>query len=127
MRTNSARTLALLTGGLTLLATVVTLPVAAVPPPGVAASKEFVVDVASGPADMVTGGDALVRIDVPRNVPPHQVRVTVDGRDLSDQFRAAEDARTLFGLVSGWTWVRTSCRCGPTAGARGGRAPRSPW
>jgi hypothetical protein len=101
MKMSSGRALALLTGGLTLCATITTVPVAASPPPRVAASKAFVVEVASGPADMVTGGDALVRIDVPRNVPPHQVKVSLDGQDLSDQFRPAEDDRTLLGLVSG--------------------------
>jgi hypothetical protein len=69
------------------------------PPDGVIAS--FDVDVVSGRADMVSGGDALVRIDVPRTVPPHHVRVEVDGRDVTAEFRASGDDRTLLGLVGG--------------------------
>lgn len=64
--------------------------------------KSLQVDVVSGRADMVTGGDALVRVDVPRNVPIHKVRITVEGRDVTDAFRRQE-GRTLLGLVEGLT------------------------
>jgi hypothetical protein len=50
---------------------------------------------------MVSGGDALVSIDVPRTVPPHQVRVTVDGRDVTDRFRSSDGDRKLLGQVDG--------------------------
>ncbi|GGI04159.1 DUF6351 family protein [Egicoccus halophilus] len=73
-------------------------------PPGLnQPDKQFQVEVAGGRADSVSGGDALVRIEVPRNVPVHQVRVTVDGRDVRDAFRPVEDGRTLLGLVDGLT------------------------
>jgi hypothetical protein len=62
--------------------------------------KSLQIDVVSGPADMVTGGDVLVSVDVPRNVPIHKVRVTVEGRDVTDAFRRRE-GRTLLGLVEG--------------------------
>lgn len=65
-------------------------------------SMSFQVDVVSGRADMVSGGDALIRIDVPRTVPPHQVRVTVGGRDVTDRFRPSGDG-VLLGLVDGLT------------------------
>jgi hypothetical protein len=66
-----------------------------------AAEREFTVEAVSAPADAVTGGDALVRIAVPRTVPPHQVRVDVDGQDVTDAFEPVEDGRTLLGLVEG--------------------------
>lgn len=66
------------------------------PPP-----KTFDVDVVSNRPDMISGGDALVRVAVPRNVPPHQVRINVDGRDVTARFRPIEDGRTLLGLVDG--------------------------
>ncbi|MFW6091903.1 MAG: DUF6351 family protein [Actinomycetota bacterium] len=68
-------------------------------PPG--QDREFDVEVLSGRADMTTGGDALVGIDVPRNVPPHQVRVNLDGEDVSELFRPGDDPRTLLGVVDG--------------------------
>lgn len=61
--------------------------------------KTFDVEVVSGRPDMISGGDALVRVAVPRNVPPHQVRINVDGRDVTARFRPVEDGRTLLGLV----------------------------
>jgi hypothetical protein len=61
--------------------------------------QTFSVEVVSGRADMVSGGEALVRIDVPRNVPPHKIEVRLDDRDLTAQFRPIEDGRTLLGLV----------------------------
>lgn len=55
--------------------------------------------VVSGRADMISSGEALVRIRVPRNVPPYQVRVSVDGRSVTARFRPVEGGRTLLGLV----------------------------
>jgi hypothetical protein len=59
------------------------------------------VDVLSGRADMVSGGDALVRIAVPKNVSPDDVSVTLNRRDVTDAFGAAGQRGTLTGLVSG--------------------------
>lgn len=61
----------------------------------------FDVAVVSGRPDTVSGGDALVRIEVPRNVPSHHVRVTVNGRDVTDNFHPSDGDRTLLGLVDG--------------------------
>ncbi|WP_341720105.1 DUF6351 family protein [Micromonospora sp. FIMYZ51] len=61
--------------------------------------RDFDVAVVSGRPDTISGGDALIRIGVPRTVPPHQVRVRVDGRDVTKRFRPAGDQRTLLGLV----------------------------
>lgn len=62
--------------------------------------RDFVVDVVSTRADTVTGGDALVRVDVPRTVPRHRVRVSVDGRDVTAAFAPdPHDKRSLLGVV----------------------------
>ncbi|NED99078.1 DUF6351 family protein [Phytoactinopolyspora halotolerans] len=64
------------------------------------ASREFSVQVLSGPADMVTGGEALVEVVVPRSVPVHQVGIALNGADVRGVFRAAEgDQRRLIGRV----------------------------
>ncbi len=74
-------------------------PAPAVPadPPGLADALD--IEVLSSAPDQVTGGDARLAIHVPRHVPPHQVRVTVDGRDVTDAF--ANDGRRLEGVVIG--------------------------
>lgn len=59
------------------------------------------ISVLSGRPDTVTGGDALVRIDVPVNVPVHRVRVAADGVDVTSAFVADSRARTLTGVVTG--------------------------
>ena len=59
------------------------------------------VTVLSGRPDMVSGGDALLRIDVPADVAPSDVRVAVNGVDATGAFRAAAEARRLTGLVDG--------------------------
>ena len=61
----------------------------------------FDVTVVSSAADMVTGGDARLHIDVPRTVPLHQVMVLVNGADLSDRFSAMPGTRILTGVVDG--------------------------
>lgn len=55
----------------------------------------------SGRPDTVTGGDSLVRIDVPRHVPLRHVTVRLNGEDVSDAFVADRIEGTLTGLVDG--------------------------
>lgn len=71
-----------------LLASALVLP--AVP---AAASRELKLTILSGRPDKVTGGDALVHVDVP-DAP---VRVTLNGKDVSSVFTA--DDGGLTGLV----------------------------
>ncbi|WP_238146784.1 DUF6351 family protein [Ornithinimicrobium murale] len=59
------------------------------------------VETVSSAPDMVTGGDALVEVTVPHNVPPHEVRVTLDGADQTDGFSWDAERRVLVGLVDG--------------------------
>ena len=62
---------------------------------------EATVTVLSGRADMVTGGDALLRVDIPPAVDPSGVRVTVNGADATAAFRPDPDRHRLVGLVEG--------------------------
>ena len=59
------------------------------------------VTVLSGRADMVTGGDALVLVDVPPAVDLSAVRVTLNGADVTAAFRADPAGQRLVGLVDG--------------------------
>lgn len=66
-----------------------------------AVSLDFSIEVLSGRADTIAGGDTLVRIGVPRNVPMDMVTVTLNGADVTGAFVANEPLRTLTGLVMG--------------------------
>src|SRR5262249_34874963 len=54
----------------------------------------------SNRADLVSGGDVLVEIVLPRHTRPDQVRVELNGRDIRHQFAVRADGRFL-GLVTG--------------------------
>jgi hypothetical protein len=55
--------------------------------------------VLSGRPDAITGGDALIRVTVNKNVPASAVRIKLDGADVTSSFVVA--ANMLTGLVSG--------------------------
>ncbi len=63
--------------------------------------KDLEIHVLSGRADTVTGGNALVRINVPRGVRLQDVRVTLNRHDITGAFIVNESVRTLTGLVTG--------------------------
>ena len=69
------------------------------PPPG-GGGGAFEVEL-SNRAEYLSGGDVLVRIEVPRNVPPHQVEVLLDGQDVTSSFQPGVEDRVLLGLVEG--------------------------
>ncbi len=52
-------------------------------------------------ADMVSGGDVLVQVDVPAGVAARDVRVTLNNTDITTAFRADTAGRALTGLVTG--------------------------
>src|SRR5687767_1551686 len=64
-------------------------------------SLEFSIEVLSSRPDTIAGGDALVRISVPQNVPMQQATVTLNGVDITAQFTSDGQARTMTALVSG--------------------------
>ena len=73
--------------------------VAAERPPG--QSHDFEIRVLSSPASMVTGGDALVQVSIPKNVPPRKTTVTLNGVDITGTLTYDAVADTLTGMVTG--------------------------
>ncbi|MFI6676593.1 DUF6351 family protein [Kribbella sp. NPDC050470] len=73
---------------------VVLLLIPAVP---ATATRQLKLEVLSGRPDKVTGGDALVHVDVPRGA--DRVQVTLNGNDVTSAFTA--DEHGLTGLVGG--------------------------
>jgi hypothetical protein len=62
---------------------------------------DFEVRVLSSPAEMVTGGDALVEVTVPHRSSLNSVQVTLNGDDVTSALDADSSGRTLTGLVEG--------------------------
>jgi hypothetical protein len=56
------------------------------------------IKVLSNRADLVSGGDALVEVVLPKSAAADGLRVDVDGRDISSSFKQGTDARVV-GLV----------------------------
>jgi len=73
----------------------------AIPAAPAATTHDFEVRVLSSPAAMVTGGDALVQVSIPRTVPLHTAAVLVNGRDVTSTLELDAAARTLTGMVDG--------------------------
>jgi hypothetical protein len=67
---------------------------------GSAAAETFAVHVISDRADVISGGDALVSVGLPRSVSPASVRVTLNGSDITSQFAKRADG-SYQGLVTG--------------------------
>jgi Tannase-like family of unknown function (DUF6351) len=85
---------------LTGLATACTITTPGAAVPGQAGGNKFTITVLSGQPDQVSGGDALVSIDLPDGVAAAQARITLDGADISTAFADQGDG-TVQGLVTG--------------------------
>lgn len=86
---------ALLTAVLTTLALVPAVGADAAPSTG-----QLALRVLSNRADLISGGDALVTVDVPPGVDPGSIAVDVNGRDVTEAFGVRDDG-TFSGLVTG--------------------------
>jgi hypothetical protein len=64
-----------------------------------ATTHDFELRVLSSPPAMVTGGDALVRVTIPRTVPLAKATVSVNGTDVTSTLQLDASARTLTGMV----------------------------
>jgi len=62
---------------------------------------EFEIRTLSNRADLISDGDALVEVRVPRNVPMHKVTLTLNGANVGASFVSDAGARTLRGVLSG--------------------------
>ena len=67
-----------------------------------AANSAFHITSLSNRPDKISGGDVLVRVDVPDNVAVEQALVKLNGQDVTAMFRT-EPAHALTGLVRGLT------------------------
>lgn len=73
---------------------------AALPQPvAVRTTRDLAIRVLSSRPDLVSGGDALVAVDVPTAADARRVRISLRGRDVTDRFVARGDRLT--GLVRG--------------------------
>ena len=54
----------------------------------------------SNRADLVSGGDALLEVRVPKNLPLNRVTLRLNGREVTGAFMANAAARTLRGVVT---------------------------
>src|SRR5215510_13797652 len=73
---------------------------------GIAVSPAFAannleITALSNRPDKISGGDVLVRIDVPAGVALGDVKVQLNGRDATSQFRPDPSGHALLGLVTG--------------------------
>jgi hypothetical protein len=64
-------------------------------------THDFDLRVLSSPASMVTGGDALVQLTIPKNVPLHKAVLLRNGTDVTSTLTLDPSARTLTGMVTG--------------------------
>src|SRR5436190_11870801 len=65
-----------------------------------AAPSKFDIRSVSSRAALVSGGDALIEVSVPGGLPLKNVRIAVDGRDVTSAFRPGLEEGTLLGVVS---------------------------
>jgi hypothetical protein len=106
-----------------LLALVGVLATASAAP--TATTHDFELRVLSSPASMVTGGDALVRVTIPRTVPLHKATVSLNGEDVTSTLTLDAEARTLAAWSAGCTSAQTGSSQTRTARARAGRRQSS--
>ena len=72
--------------------------------PGAAAQLppfNFEIRTLSNRADLISDGNALVEVRVPKNVPMHKVMLTLNGADVRSSFVADDSARTFRGVLKG--------------------------
>jgi hypothetical protein len=63
----------------------------------------FEIRTLSNRADLLSDGDALIEVRVPKTVPMKKVALTLNGADVNDEFVADESDRTLRGVLTGMT------------------------
>jgi hypothetical protein len=64
-------------------------------------SHRFEIKTLSNRADLISGGDALIEVSVPKTVPLHQVTLFLNGRDVTGAFRTDATARVMRGVLTG--------------------------
>jgi len=74
----------------------------------------FEISILSSSPDMVSGGDALVRVDVPEIVPLSLVSVERNGDDVTGAFAPDPEDHALVGLVDGFVLGANTLEVEPT-------------
>src|SRR5262245_876483 len=92
-------------------------PVLAQPQPP--SRQQFALSILSSRPDQVSGGDALVRVEVPQTVPVQQVTVLRNGEDVTTAFAPAADGRALEGVVQGFEVGRNELVAQPNGRGQG--------
>src|SRR5512144_2173949 len=69
--------------------------------PGDAAAQSLGLEAVSNRADLVSGGDVLVRVTLPMNVGANQSVLMLNGQPLANPLHAAPDGKGYLALVSG--------------------------
>src|SRR4051812_1037952 len=64
-------------------------------------ARNFEIRTLSNRADLISDGDALVEVKVPRTVQLRKVTLTLNGRNVNASFAGNESARTLRGVLTG--------------------------
>jgi len=67
---------------------------------GVAEAGTLTVEVLSNRANLISGGDALVAVKLPRSVKPASVKMTLNSSDVTNQFALRQNG-SYEGLLSG--------------------------
>jgi hypothetical protein len=63
--------------------------------------RNFEIVTLSNRADLISGGDALVEVRVPKNVPLKKVTLWLNGHEVTAAFQTNEAARTMRGVLTG--------------------------
>jgi Tannase-like family of unknown function (DUF6351) len=71
-------------------------------PNGLALGRLALVTVSNPRPELVSGGEALVQVDVPQHINAADVQVTLNGSDVTSSFQVQPDG-SLLGLVTGLT------------------------
>src|SRR5467141_1737139 len=64
-------------------------------------ASKFEIVPLSNRADLISGGDALVEVRVPKSVALNKVRLSLNGHDVTAMFRADSTARVMRGVLTG--------------------------
>src|SRR6267143_4726585 len=81
-------------------------------------ASNFEIVTLSNRADLISGGDALVEVRVPKGMALNKVRLSLNGHDVTGAFTANAAARTLRGLVTGLVQGRNDLVAGESHGGR---------
>ena len=100
-----------LSAGVVTLGLIAATPAHAGPP----AEKDLVITTLSSAPNRASGGDVLVRIEVPRTVSQSDVQVALNGTDVTGVFLPDGTSDALIGLVTALTAAPLAEGFGPVA------------